>query len=258
MSNSLRDYLELEPTWAYGIKSQTEAVKKLRDAIEQKGISVAINGIVGDNTHRPLKVEEFRGFVLSDAIAPIIFVNGQDAKSAQLFTMIHELAHLALAKTGIINPVSDNENNNTTPNATERFCDMIAAEFLVNSQQLYAIWSDTLAKCATLFDAVKYIAKLHKVSFMVVARQARQLLLINNEEFFSLYQRYKKEIAKIQPKKQQGGGNIYYVKAYRLGTVFSEAVWAALNSNAITLNDAYDLCGLSTKTFSNYFSELHK
>ena len=60
----------------------------LRNAVESRGISVAINGVVGDNSHRSLEVKEFRGFVLSDEIAPVVFINGQDAKSAQLSSKI--------------------------------------------------------------------------------------------------------------------------------------------------------------------------
>lgn len=44
----------------------------LVDKIEELGILVLTNGVVGNNTHRKLRVEEFRGFSLSDEIAPLI------------------------------------------------------------------------------------------------------------------------------------------------------------------------------------------
>ena len=58
---------------------------------------------------------------------------------------------------------------------------------------------------------------------------------------------------KQKPKKKQDGGNPYSNKSYRLGMVFSEAVWSALNSDAITLSDAYDLAGLTSKSFDEYY-----
>ena len=37
---------------------------------------VVINGVVGNNNTRKLDPEEFRGFVLCDSYAPLIFING--------------------------------------------------------------------------------------------------------------------------------------------------------------------------------------
>jgi len=61
--------------------------------------------------------------VLADPYAPLIFVNGADAKSAQMFTLAHELAHVWVGKDGLFNLV------NTLPanDDTENFCNQVAA-----------------------------------------------------------------------------------------------------------------------------------
>ncbi len=71
-----------------------ETLAFLRDKVQEIGIMFEKNGVVKNNTHRPLNVNEFRGFVLVDDFAPLIFVNNADCKAAQMFTIAHELAHL--------------------------------------------------------------------------------------------------------------------------------------------------------------------
>ncbi len=64
--------------------------------IEQLGVMAVISGVMRNNTHRRLSVERFCGFALTDSCAPLIFVNGADAKSVQMFVLAHELAHIWL------------------------------------------------------------------------------------------------------------------------------------------------------------------
>lgn len=61
---------------------------------EEAGVLVMRAGVAAGNNRRPLSVQEFRGFALSDKIAPVIFINSKDAKAAQIFTLVHELVHI--------------------------------------------------------------------------------------------------------------------------------------------------------------------
>jgi Zn-dependent peptidase ImmA (M78 family) len=141
-----------------------------------------INGIVGNNTHRKLDVEEFRGFALSDEYAPLIFVNGTDAKSAQMFTLAHELAHIWLGESALtdIGPVSRPSQE------AEIWCDRAAAEFLVPVRELKTYWREVRQEEAP-FEA---IARRFKVSPIVSGRRAMDLRLVDRETFFAFYQEY--------------------------------------------------------------------
>ena len=68
------------------------------------GIVLMRNSVVRNDNTRRLKVDEFRGFAISDLYAPLVFINSRDAKAAQIFTLAHELAHIWLGATGISNP----------------------------------------------------------------------------------------------------------------------------------------------------------
>ena len=257
LAKALHNYLGLDERWAFQLKKQEDAVRVMRNAVEARGISVAINGVVGDNSHRSLSVSEFRGFVLADEIAPVIFINGQDAKGAQLFTIVHELCHLGYAKTGVVNPANPDGYSHGFDTGMERFCDSVAAEFLVSSDLIGQEWN-AFADNVNYYDRVSRIARNHKVTFMVSARQALDNNILGRADFFDLYRQHKTAMDKLEakPKKKSSGGDSYSTKRYRLGTVFSEAVWSALNSDSISLGDAYELAGLSSKSFDEYYRRL--
>ena len=124
---AMRDALGLNAGWAEEQRSWREALSFLRNRLDQVGILVVFNGVVGNSINRKLDPNEFLGFALVDEYAPLIFVNSKYYIAAQTFTLAHELAHLFVGETGL------SALNMLLPanNATERFCNRTAAEFLV-------------------------------------------------------------------------------------------------------------------------------
>ncbi len=244
----LHELLSLGESWAAECKTVGDALKTLKDHVEAAGISVAINGVVNDNTHRVLEIEEFRGFVLADKMAPIIFINGRDTKSAQLFTLVHEMCHLAFAQTGVSNAPDDADSDI----AMERFCNTVAADFLVPTGALAA---KVDGAAGDVYPALQAVTRACKVNFVVVARKAKDTGLIDDEAFFCAYRRYKEDMPEA-PKHGKGGGNYFLNKQYKLGSVFSEAVLTAVHSDYLSYRDAYDLTGMSAPSFRTYFEEV--
>lgn len=248
LADYLHNYLKLEENWATSYRTVNDAFHSLKQSVENAGIAVVVNGVVDDNTHRPLRIEEFRGFTLCDDIAPLVFINGKDLKTAQMFTLVHELAHLAYSQTGVSNPSDEIDSKDS---AVEKFCNRVAADFLVPSKWFLGEW-DKGGK--SHYRLVESIAKKLKVNFIVVARKARDIALIEKNEFYALYAQYKENVPETV--KGGSGGDYYLTKQYRLGSVFSDAVWSAVNAGFISYRDAYDLTGLSSANFRKYFTEV--
>ncbi|HUO11059.1 MAG TPA: ImmA/IrrE family metallo-endopeptidase [Phycisphaerae bacterium] len=237
----LREKLALDINWAAKHSTWTDALKELRAAMGAAGVVVVVNGIVGNNTHRPLDVEEFRGFVLVDEYAPLVFVNGADAKSAQMFTLSHELAHIAFGSSAAF----DLRQMQPAKEPIEQACNRVAAEFLVPEGLLKKAWNPKE------HQSYEVVAKIFKVSPIVAARRLLDLGLISREEFFKFYQNYITQEHK-RAKPEESGGNFYATAAQRVGARFAVELIRALKEGRVLHTEAYRLAGMNGQTFDEF------
>jgi Zn-dependent peptidase ImmA (M78 family) len=243
VGQSIRDTLGLPKRWAADQSTWTNALRFLRERMEEKGIWVVVNGIVGNNTHRKLDVDEFRGFVLVDDYAPLLFVNGADGKAAQMFTIAHELAHVFFGSSAAF----DLREMQPASNPTEQACNKAAAEFLVPEEEIRRIWPS--AKDDP--EPFQVIARQFKISALVGARRALDLGLIGKHDFLSFYETYQKDERRKAATREEGG-DFYATQTVRLGQRFARAVVRAAKEGKILYSDAYRLTGLHGKTFSEF------
>ncbi len=232
--------------WAANQPTWTAALRELQSKVEEAGIVVVVNGVVGNNTHRKLDVGEFRGFVLVDEYVPLIFINGADGKAAQMFTLAHELAHVWLGSSAAF----DLRELRPAEDEVEQTCNGIAAEFLVPADELRQRWPSVRQEP----DRFQIIARHFKVSELVTARRALDLGFITREQFLEFYQAYQ-EREHHAPKSQEGG-DFYAVQNFRLGRRFAETVVRAVRQGKLLYRDAYHLTGLYGKTFDQYVVRL--
>ncbi|MYA89137.1 MAG: ImmA/IrrE family metallo-endopeptidase [Boseongicola sp. SB0662_bin_57] len=246
VGREIRRALGLDGGWAAGVRSWQDAVNELRRMIEQVGVMAVINGVVGNDTHRRLSVAEFRGFALTDLYAPLIFVNGADAKSAQMFTLAHELAHIWLGEEGL----SGFESLLPGGTEVEDWCNQAAAELLVPSRELRECWMQ--ARRAE--DPFGALARSFKVSSVVAARRAMDLRLIERSAFFEFYERYTDWEHKGGA--TSSGGDFYNSQNARVGKLFATHVIGAAMGGEIGFREAYELTGLRGRTFQDYAGRL--
>lgn len=238
----IRQTLGLPLDWASKSKTWQDALDTLIQNVENIGIITMFNGIVENNTHRPIDVEECRGFVLVDEIAPFMFVNNSDAKAAQLFTIVHELAHIWIGSSAGF----DFRNLEPASNPVEQFCDKVAAEFLVPETLFCEIWD--------AHPDIAYVARMFKVSEIVIARRALDLKKIAKDQFLQFYDNFiNRDI--LKKKAQKGSGDFYATTRKRLGLAYSTHINSAVKSGKLLYRDAYKLTSLKGDTFQTYFSK---
>ena len=246
VGREMRRTLGLDGGWAEGVRTWQDAVSEMRRAIEQIGVMALINGVVGNNTHRRLSVEEFRGFALTDPYAPLIFVNGADAKSAQMFTLAHELAHIWLGTEG----VSGFEALFPGGSDVEDWCNRAAAELLAPARELRGRWREVRREASPFQE----LARTFKVSPIVAARRALDLNLVDRSTFFDFYKGYVNREHKGATK--SSGGDFYNNQNTRVGELFGVQVLRAALEGRIGFKEAYDLTGLRGGTFQKYAKRL--
>lgn len=238
----IRNTLGLNNEWASSFKTWQEALDHLAQKIEDIGITIIFNGVVENNTSRPISVDECRGFVLVDPIAPFMFINNSDGKAAQLFTIVHELAHIWTGYSAGFDfrqllPAND---------PIELLCDKVSAEFLVPAESFVKVWK---AK-PSIANAARYF----KVSEIVIARRALDLGYLTKAEFFAFYNEYSNR--EFLKKENQGdGGNFYATAKKRIGLSFAAHVNQAVKSGKLLYRDAYKLTSLKGDTYQTFFTK---
>ncbi len=229
-------------------------INKFIEQAEAAGVLIMRNSVVGNDTHRHLSVEEFRGFAISDPIAPLIFINSGDAKSAQIFTLAHELAHLWIGASGISNPTMDRKRNGNQSQKIEAFCNKVAAELLVPEAQLLSDWNYQLYSQ----DNIDQLSKKYRVSQLVIARRGYDLELLDYDEFQEFYiKALQLDKGKKEKQSQSAGGPSFYLtQKSRNGRLFSRSVIAAAFEGRLPLREAGSLLGVKPGKLTKFADSL--
>jgi Zn-dependent peptidase ImmA (M78 family)/transcriptional regulator with XRE-family HTH domain len=226
---SLEERREM-PTW-------TEALRSFIQQADSFGIMVMVSGIVGSNTRRSLDPKEFRGFAISDPLAPLVFINGKDTKAAQMFTLAHELAHIWLGETALsdVGPI-------TMPsNKVEVWCNQVAAELLVPLSAL----QEAHDSFKSLREALDHLARWFKVSTLVILRRLHDAGKLTREE---LWQAYNKEVDRLLAISKKAGGNFYLTLPARVSRRFAQALVISTLEGQTLHRDAFRLLGFRKYT----------
>lgn len=235
-------YLSIDNNLRRTCNSWQEFLAELVDRAEKARVIVLRTGIVGSNTYRTLDADEFRGFAISDKLAPLILINGNDYKVAQIFTLAHELAHLWINQSGVSNP-EYMVRSNQQRNVIDQYCDSVAAEVLVPSDDFEIRWNDF----SSLDDNLSDLSRHYRVSPFVVLRRSYEFGKVPDDTFRQKYHQLLTESRK--PKKR--GGNFYNLFLSRNGRVLPKSILSAINEGRILPTEAASLLNLSVLKVAN-------
>jgi Zn-dependent peptidase ImmA (M78 family) len=233
VAGRIRQALGFDLTARRRMRTWEEALRQFIEQAEEAGVMVMVNGVVGSNNHRKLDPDEFRGFVLSDNLAPLVFINGSDTKSAQMFTLAHEMAHIWLGETGLsdIGPVG------APSSRIERWCNAVAAEMLVPLEALNEEYQAT----DDLDGEAQRLARCFKVSTLVILRRVHDAGHLTQDEFWTAYH---DELGRLMAIPKGSGGNFYWTQAARVSKRFASAVVSSALEGRASFTESFRMLGI--------------
>ena len=250
IADTIRKDLGLNIEWYKDCGNPSEAFNKVRGLLEECGIVVMMNDIVGKNTHRALDVKEFRAFAMVNEWAPLIFINGADSAGVRLFSLFHELVHLWIGENDLYNDTKYSANGIKPIEVT---CNAVAGALMVPKTVFLEKWNNNTND--DIHEKIKELARMFRCSSSVIARRA----LDNKKIDQNVYNMVIADAieAYIQTKQEKSSGGDYYrVARSKLDGVFVRALCESVNSGRTSFTEAYRLTNTTSKTFSEVASGL--
>ena len=245
----IRKLLGLTEDWFLNSKTVDDSFRFIRNAISSIGVLVMMNGIVGNNTHRVLDIEEFRAFAMIDEYAPLIFVNTNDSGNGRLFSLLHEFAHICIGESDFFN----DRNNAATPvRPVEVLCNAIAAEILVPQKIFLKEWREFISIYSEK-ETIEVLAKYFKCGITVIARKALDNKKISSDLYYEMaalaIKRYSDK-RRRDKERGVGGGDYYRTAATRIDKRFFLMLTNSVEEGKTLYTDAFRLTNTNRTTFA--------
>lgn len=249
----IRKRLGLNKDWYADRTNMADSFRFIKKRLENIHVLVMMSGIVGNNTHRKLNINEFRAFTLVDQYAPLIFINSCDSDSGKLFSLFHELAHVWVGENSFYN---ERAGMNSVSQGMEKFCNTVAGEILVPTDFFLEKWNNDNEEYQS---EVERIAKVFKCSRFVVARKALDNGKISQkvykkvvEELTSRFQEWQER----QSENKDSGGNYYRNLASKIDRNFVTALARSASEGRTQYTEIYRLTNTNRKTFGKLLNEM--
>lgn len=242
IANDVRSFLGVSIDVQLGWKDADIAFKEWRKALYFSGVYVFKDAFGQENSH-------FSGFSLYDQEFPVIYVNNSTARTRQIFTLFHELAHLIFNTSGVD---TDNDDFIDTLQDDNRrieiICNQLAAKTLVPDEffddffeEIYGLRRLSEDSRALASD----IANQLNVSREMIYRKLLDRELVSQVEY--------RDAAKAWAEQRspgKGGGNKYYSWIAYLGRDYISLAFQRYYQNRITYEQLGEYLDIKPKNLN--------
>lgn len=238
-------------------------IKEWIDAAEANGIFVSRTSFI----HSRLKLDskELQGFTIADPYAPFVFVNSEDWNAPQLFTLVHELAHVWIAETGISNEIEPQLRNKHKLHPVELFCNEVAANALMPKEIVLSFdlvsfkSSKGIFKTAKQLGVSSFALLVRALNLNLVSITTYQYLKKEADKDFAAYLKREEDKKVRQKEKGKTGGPDYFLlQLNRNSRLFTQTVLDSFRGGFIEPTLASSLLNVQANKFHKLESQLSK
>jgi Zn-dependent peptidase ImmA (M78 family)/DNA-binding XRE family transcriptional regulator len=233
------------------------------DKAESKGIFIVRTSFI----HSKLKLDsnEMQGFAIANNFAPFVFINSDDWNAAQLFTLVHELAHLWIAETGISNDIEPSIKDDGNYNPIELFCNEVAANALMPKEYIDSLDTKAFNDANEVFKNAKnlgissFALLVRALNLSIISvRTYNQLKQFAEIEYNEFLKREEAKKIKQKEKEKPGGPNYFLLQLNRNSRLFTQTVLDAFRGGVIEPSMASTLLNVQVNKFPKLEAQMYR
>ncbi len=233
------------------------------DNAESNGIFISRTSFI----HSRLKLDskEIQGFAIADNYAPFVFINSDDWNAPQLFTLVHELAHIWIAETGISNDLEPSIKKVKDYNPVELFCNEVAAnalmpkEFIENLDQKAFASAKHVFKNAKIIGVSSFALLVRALNLDMISSNTYKKLKVEADfEFDEFLKREAEKKARQKQKEKSGGPNYFLLQLNRNSRLFTQTVLDAFHGGYIKPTQASSLLNVKVNKFPKLEAQMYR
>jgi len=239
---SIRKTLDVTSASFREQSSPEQAFALLRSKAELAGVFVLLIGNLG-SYHTSIDVEVFRGFAISDNVAPFVIINDQDGRAAWSFTLLHELTHLWLGQTGV--------SASRSEMAVEQFCNDVASEFLLSEEGLAQFESIGPISVGAIECKVNDFATRTNLSNSMIVYKLYRIGRVEYDIWKQLSASFRNHWLQNRTERRHrardqatSGPDYYVVRRHRVGSALIGLVHRAMVGGALSTSKAGKVLGV--------------